>query len=114
MTTKYTPLSRVPTEFERATHFESPPAPSAAFRAAREMEFERVKARLLARELSEANTPELEVPLHRAATEAEALAWETLFPLLVFPGLFEEKAAAALCQAKRQARIWAGRELVAA
>jgi hypothetical protein len=38
-----------------------------------------------------------------------------LFPLLVFPVLFEEKTRAAFQQAERQARIYAGsRELIAA
>jgi len=37
----------------------------------------------------------------------------TPFPLLVFPVLFEEKTAAAVRQAERQARIY-NRELIAA
>jgi len=114
MNTKYTPLNRVPTEFEAETQFALRPTAGATFRAALEMEFERLKARLLAREVDEANTPDLEAPLERAANEAAALAWETIVPLLVFPVLFEEKTAAALRQSKRQARIWAGRELVTA
>ena len=51
--------------------------------------------------------PELNAPLRRAANEAAALAWVTLYPLLVFPVLFEEKAAAAVRQTERQARIYA-------
>ena len=43
--------------------------------------------------------------MRRAANEAAALAWATLYPLLVFPVLFEEKIEAALRQAERQARI---------
>ena len=38
----------------------------------------------------------------------------TFYPLLVFPALFEEKTAAAVRQARRQARIYAAsRELLA-
>jgi hypothetical protein len=112
MNTNYKALKRVPTEFEEETQFELRPALSAAQRAAQQTEFERLKSRLLARELAEAATPELGPPLQRAAIEAAALAWETLVPLLVFPTLFEEKAAAAMRQSNRQARIWAGSDLV--
>ena len=114
MNGNYTTLNRVPTTFGEETQFELRPVTSAAFRAALEAEFERLKTKLLARELDQAISPDLETPLERAANEAAALAWETVFPLLVFPALFEEKAAVALRQSKRQARIWAGRELVAA
>ena len=114
MNTYYKTLNRVPTEFEAETQFELRPVTSAAQRAAQETEFERLKSRLLARELDEAATPELGPPLQRAASEAAALAWETVVPLLVFPGLFEEKVAVAMRQSHRQARIWAGSELAAA
>jgi len=114
MNTKYYTANRVPTEFEAEAQLELRPATSAAYRAAQETEFERLKSRLLARELAEAATPELGPPLRRAASEAAALAWETLVPLLVFPALFEEKASVAMRQSNRQARIWAGSELVAA
>ena len=43
--------------------------------------------------------------VRRAANEAAALAWDTRFPLLVFPGLFEEKAANAVRQVQRQLNI---------
>jgi hypothetical protein len=46
------------------------------------------------------------------ADEAAFLACLTLYPLLTFPCLFEEKAAAATEQARRQARLyWQGLEL---
>jgi hypothetical protein len=52
--------------------------------------------------------------LRRAANDAAALAWATLYPLLVFPVLFEEQTRAALRQAERQARIFeSSRELLA-
>jgi hypothetical protein len=91
------------------------PVPPAPFRATQDDEFERLKIKLLARQLAEAAAPELNAPLRCAANEAAALAWNTFFPLLVFPALFEEKTEAAVCQARRQARIYANsRELLAA
>jgi hypothetical protein len=98
--------TRVPTEFGPETRFELRPAPPAPFRATRESEFERLKTRLLAEQLAGA-APEWNTPLRRAANEAAALAWATFYPLLVFPVLFEEKVAAAVRQAERQARIFA-------
>ncbi len=104
-----------PAEFSPGTRFAERPVPVAPFRATQETEFERLKTRLLAETLDEAEQPELNAPLRRAANEAAALAWVTFYPLLVFPALFEEKAQTALRQAKRQARIYANsRELVAA
>lgn len=101
------------TEFAPETRFELRPRPPAPFRALLETEFERLKNKLLARQLAEAATPELNAPLRRAANEAAALAWDTLFPMLTFPILFEEKIEAAQRQARRQARIYAvSRELV--
>jgi hypothetical protein len=106
--------TRVPAEFGPETRFELRPGPPAPFRAGLEAEFERLKNRLLARELAVAPAPGLNVPLRRAANEAAALAWVTFYPLLVFPVLFEEKTAVAVRQAERQARIYAdSRELLA-
>ena len=118
--------TRGPTRFGPETRFELRPAsalrsssatedgPPAPFRATRETEFEQLKTRLLAEQLAVA-TPELNIPLQRAANEAAALAWVTFYPLLVFPVLFEEKTAAAARQAQRQARIYTNsRELLAA
>ena len=95
--------TRVPTRFAPETRFELQPAP---FRAAQAAELERLKNRLLARQLAEAPTPEYNPPLECAANDAAALAWATLYPLLVFPGLFEEKTQAALRRTERQARIY--------
>jgi hypothetical protein len=106
--------TRVPARFGPETRFEMRPAPPAPFRATQETEFERLKSHLLARQLAEVPTPELNPTLRRAANEAAALAWATLYPLLVFPVLFEEKTQAALHQAERQARIFeSSRELLA-
>jgi hypothetical protein len=99
-------------EFGAETRFELQPVD--AFRAIHENEFERLKARLLAIRQQEAGA-KWEAPLRDAANEAAALAWTTPTPLLAFPVLFEEKAAAAVLQDRRQARILKkSRELLAA
>jgi hypothetical protein len=105
--------TQVPTRFAPETRFELRPAPTVPFRAIQETEFEQLKNKLLSEQLVEA-TPELNAPLRRAANDAAALAWATIFPLLVFPALFEEKIAAAVLRAERQARIYANSQLVAA
>ena len=97
--------NRVPTRFDPETRFELRPAPPAPFRATQETELERLKTRLLAAQLTRAANPELNAPLRHAANEAAALAWATVYPLLVFPALFEEKTRAAVRQARRQACI---------
>ncbi len=96
---------RVPARFGPDTRFEVRPAPPAPFRAAQENELDRLKRRLLLEFLGERTAPRLGGYVRRAANEAAALAWVTPYPLLVFPGLFEEKAGAALLQAERQEDI---------
>src|SRR5436190_23501329 len=44
-----------------------------------------------------------------AANEAAGLAWLTFCPLLVFPGLLEEKVRAALQRWERQAQMYPAR-----
>ena len=102
----------IPAHFAAETRFELRPKPTIPFRAFQEKAFERLKNRLLARQLTEA--PELNIPLRRAANDAAALAWATVFPLLVFPVLFEEKVETAALRAERQARIYANSQLIAA
>jgi hypothetical protein len=71
-----------------------------------------LKQRLLLRRLNE--TPEFETHalIMRQADEAAFVACLTLYPLLTFPCLFEERAAAVTEQARRQARLyWNGLEL---
>jgi hypothetical protein len=92
----------VPARFGPETRFEVKPAPPASPRATQEAELERLKNRLLLGFLAEIVEPKLNTYVRRAATEAAALAWVTPYPLLVFPGLFEEKARGALLQAQRQ------------
>jgi hypothetical protein len=98
--------TRVPAKFGPETRFEPRPATAAPFRATRETEFERLKTRLLAEQLAGAG-PDWNALLRRAANDAASLAWVTVYPLLVFPVLFEEKIAAAVRRAERQARIYA-------
>jgi hypothetical protein len=83
------------------------PVPPAPFRATQETELERLKNRLLVDVLNEFEGPEANPYVRRAANEAAALAWVTPYPLLTFPGLFEEKLATALLYAERQTRVFA-------
>lgn len=106
---------KVPARFGPETRFNVRPTPAAPFRASAENELERLKHRLLRKELAQATEVELNARLRRAANEAAALAWITAVPLLVFPTLFEEKARAAQRQAARQECIRErSRELLAA
>jgi hypothetical protein len=98
-------FKRVPTEFGPETRFEFRPAPPVPFRALHDNELDRLKARLLHRYLDRVTDPGLNAYVTRAANEAAALAWATPYPLLVFPGLFEEKTEVALRQARRQADV---------
>jgi hypothetical protein len=110
-----TERNRVNAEFAPETRFAVTTATAAPFRVAVENDFERLKNRLLADRLDEIERPELNAVVRRAANEAAALAWMTFLPLLIFPALFEEKTAAALRHAERQAHIFAGsHELLAA
>jgi hypothetical protein len=82
-------------------------------RATPEEAFERLRSRLLAGRI-EAAGARWETPLRDAASDAAAVAWTTPIPLLVFPALFEEKAATAILHTRRQARILEkSRELIA-
>jgi hypothetical protein len=98
--------TKIATRFAPELRFELRPVPPAPFRATQETEFERLKNRLLTQELTQATAPGFPALLRRAANDAAALAWDTVFPLLVFPVLFEEKAEVALRQLKKQARIY--------
>jgi hypothetical protein len=105
----------VPTEFGPETGFEVSLTSPAPWRARQEAELERLKSQLLAERLEGPWDPQRDGQLRRAADEAAALAWVTRYPLLVFPALFEEKAAAALLRAERQEQIrQRSRELLAA
>lgn len=106
---------RVPTEFGPETRFELNPVPPAPFRAVLENEFERLNNRLLRERLTEARIAIMGAELRRAANEAAGLAWNTAYPLLFFPALFDEKVRLALRRVRRQEVILAEtRELIAA
>ena len=64
-----------------------------------------LRGRLLTRWLKDVPRIEFHATIFHAANEAASLAWQTAFPLLVFPVLFEEKAQAMLNQARRQQRV---------
>jgi hypothetical protein len=68
-------------------------------------EFELLKNRMLLCALDETPEMELHISIIHAGREAASLAWQTPFPLLVYPGLFEEKAHAARERALRQACV---------
>jgi len=99
--------TRLFAEFAAETRFELRPVAPAPFRAILENEFDRLKNQLLAEKLYLASQAELYAPLRRAANEAAALAWTSPFPLLLFPGLFEEKVAELTLHVARQKRIHA-------
>ncbi len=100
-----TNIKRLPARFGPETRFEVKPAPPAPFCATHETDLDRLKHRLLLRFLDELADPKFTGHMRRAANEAAALAWVTPYPLLVFPGLFEEKTRGALLQAERQASV---------
>jgi hypothetical protein len=104
MNTNYR-YKRVPTRFGPETRFEVKPVPPAPFRAIQETELERLKNRLLVGVLNDLDGKEANPYVRRAANEAAALAWVTLYPLLTFPGLFEEKVQTALRYAERRTAV---------
>jgi hypothetical protein len=75
-------------------HWPLAPTPATP-RPTRADALEQLKLLLLARTLATANDPTESLLARRAANEAASLAWALPYPLLVFPGLFEEKLQAA-------------------
>jgi hypothetical protein len=68
-----------------------------------------LKQRLLLECLNQTPESETHALIMRQANEAALLAWLSGYPLLAFPCLFEERAAAATERARRQARVyWCG------
>ena len=109
-----TELSGTP-GFAPSARFEAAAPPALNFRATETNELERLKYRLLREQLDEEANRELIVPLRRAANEAASLAWVTLYPLLVFPALFDEKVRITRRQVARQQVVRErSRELMAA
>jgi len=75
--------------------------------------FALLKQRLLLERLNETPESETHALIMQQANEAALLAWQSGYPLLSFPSLFEERATAAAEQARRQARrYWDGFESV--
>jgi hypothetical protein len=71
-----------------------------------------LKQQVLLRRLNETPESETHALIIQQANEAAFLACLTLYPMLILPCLFEERAAAATKQARRQARLyWTGLEL---
>ena len=81
------------------------PLPSKARGVKQSAELERLKGRLLAERLETSPNAPWGAQVRRAAAEAAAVSWMTRYPLLLFPGLFEELAAAAMARARRQEQI---------
>ena len=67
--------------------------------------FEAMRTRLVQRRLQRLWTPRHADLVRRAAGDAASIAWETGFPLLAFPTLFDEHAGRAVTQADRQEAI---------
>jgi len=68
-----------------------------------------LKQRLLLERLDETPESETHALIMQQANEAALRAWRSPYPLLTFPCLFEERAAAATEQARREARrYWNG------
>jgi hypothetical protein len=65
-----------------------------------------LKQRLLLQRLNETPESETHALIMRQANEASLVAWLSSYPLLTFPCLFEEQAAAAIEQARRKARLY--------
>lgn len=107
--------TKLKARFGPETRFAVLPVPPAPFRATQESDFERLKSRLLTETLLSTGRPEFNATIRRAANEAAALAWVTFYPLLVFPGLFEEKLHHALRHGGSSAKVHApNQELIAA
>jgi hypothetical protein len=98
-------MRRLRTKFARETRFEVIPAAAGPSRGRLETDLERLKTELLRQLLRETPYPEFDALFRRAANEAAALAWLAPYPLLVFPGLFEEKTQAAVKHGLRQEYI---------
>jgi hypothetical protein len=96
--------NRVETRFGPPVRFKVRPA-SHRLAKGEAGEFERLKERLLSEELNGAPNPKAGPALRRAAMEAAAVAWTTPYPLLVFPELVWEKAAAANSYIERQETV---------
>jgi hypothetical protein len=71
-----------------------------------EERLEQLKTQLLKPVLDSVNGTPMVKELYHAANEAAALAWLTVYPLLFFPALLEEKVRTTLKRWERQASIY--------
>ena len=78
---------------------------SVPFRDTLNTELHELQARLVIEQSTLTTNPDFNRLLRGAANEAIALAAITHYPLLLLPGLFEEKVEAARRYLERQARI---------
>ena len=92
---------RIPTYFDPDTEFEAPLLDGEPLKQT----FAGLHENLINEILDETETLMLHEPLKQAANEAAGLAWTTGYPLLVFPALFNEKAAKTRQRAERALRI---------
>jgi len=74
-------------------------------RNAESLALSNLRSRLLQEALANVADPELSGLVRLAAGEAEAQAWLTSFPLLLFPALFEEKTERLRSYVARQRRL---------
>jgi hypothetical protein len=92
---------KLQTYFDPDTEFEAPLLEGEPLRRT----FAGLHDTLVTETLETTETLALHTPLKQAANEAAGLAWTTPYPLLVFPGLFNEKADGVRRQQKRARRI---------
>ena len=98
-------LNSSPARAEPARHWPQPPGLRGPAQSTNNPALSELRVRLLQEALASPADPELSNLVRLAATEAEAQAWLTSFPLLVFPTLFEEKTQRVCGYVARQRRL---------
>lgn len=102
-------LTKLPAQFAEQEQFELRPQYE---RAELHKQFAALQENLLTEELNETATLGLHGRLKQAANEAAGLAWNSGFPLLVFPALFAEMVRKERVREERQQRIRARSEIL--
>jgi len=97
--------NRLEPRFDPETRFALEPRLAPEAREKENAEFTRLRERLLTTLLAQTPDTYRRDYIENAIGEAEALAWATAHPLLVFPALAEEKATEAAQRAERQETI---------
>lgn len=98
-------INRLEPGFEPETRFELETRLNPEYRDRDNAAFTRLRERLLTTLLARTPDTYRQDYIENAVTEAEALAWATAHPLLVFPALAEEKALEANKRAERAETI---------